>query len=203
MKTERHRFRPESLEPLEQRLVLTHGGPIAPALVGTLSPIPFASGRSGRVVAQVSATYDQFVNDYLQAQGAYLSSAAAQATFTTYTTQRVNLLAQQLTQIFALLPGSFSKIQDSAQRTSTNSAVLFQAFLHRNINGTGTTTDTGSSSLLTTLNSTAVVPPATPAKPTGAAASLYSLAATNAIQAARTATINAARFIARGTFSKH
>jgi hypothetical protein len=202
MKKERHRFRPDGPDPLERRLALTHGGPVAPALIGTLSPNPQASGRSGRVVAQINAAFDQFANDYLQAQGAYLTSAAPQSTFVTFTTQRVNLLAQELTRIFARLPGSFHKIETASMRSATSNVVL-QPFLRRNITGTGNDPDSGSQSLLKTLTSSAVVPPEMPAKPTGAAATLYTLAATNAIQTARTASINAARFIANGTFNKH
>jgi len=195
MKTERHRFRPQSLDPLERRLAPSRGGPIIPALIGTLSPNPKASGRSGRVAAQIGDTFDRFQADYLQAQGAYLSSGAPQVTLTTFTAQRVNLLSQELVRIFARLPGSFSKIENSGQRASAgNAATVFQAVLYRNVSGAANT------SLVQILNSNAVVPPP---GTSGAAATLYTLTATNAIQAARTSLINAARFIANKTFDKH
>jgi hypothetical protein len=162
-----------------------------------------ASGRTGRVVSQINNSFGRFIADYLQAQGAYLSADASQGTLTVFTTQRVNLLGQELNRIFARLPGSSSKIQNRSQRASTNSAVVFQAFFRGGVNGTGTDANTGTQSLLHVLNSDAVVPPESPKKPIGAGATLYTLTATNAIQASREATINAAKFIASGTFNDH
>jgi hypothetical protein len=192
MKRNRRQFRPTAGELLECRLALTYGGPLAPALIGTLSRNPRASGRTGRVVAQINDAFDRFTRDYMQAQGAYLSSGAATSAFTTFTTQRVNLLAQELTRIFARLPGSFARIQNANQRSMTNSSIVFQAFLRRNINGAP------ASSLGKILTSSDVVPPQ---GTTGAGATLYTLTATNAIGAAQTATINAAKFVASGTFA--
>jgi hypothetical protein len=195
MKTDRRRFRPAGPDTLERRVALTHGGPIVPALIGTLSPNTTASGRSGRVVAQINNAYDRFTADYLQAQGAYLASGAPASTFTTFTAQRVNLLAQELTRTFALLPGSFRRIKNASERANAGgSSVLFQAFLFRTITGSP------ASSLRSILTSPAVVPPPLTV---GGNSTLFTLTATNAIQAARTATINAARFIALGTFNNH
>ncbi len=194
---ERHRFRPASWDRLEARVALTHGGPISPALIGTLSPNPRASGTTGRAVAQVNAAFDQFTANYLQAQGAYLSSGAAAdstAAFKAYTSQSVQLLSQELTRTFARLPGSLVYIKDASQRSSHGgSSVVLQAILFSRING-----GTGSGSLLDTLNSSAVVP-ATP--PTGASATLYTLTATNAIQTARVSMINAVRYLVNHTFN--
>jgi hypothetical protein len=191
---DRRRFRPVMGDRLERRLALRHGGPITPALIGTLSPTPRASGPAGRVAAQANQAFDSFTQDYSQAQGAYLSSGTASGAFEAFTTQRVNLLAQQLTRIFARLPGSFAQIKNTHQRSvSGNSTVVFQAFLFKKINGNGG----GNDSLLQTLNSPSVVPPA---GTKGAAATLYTLTATNAIQSARIATINAVKYIANDTF---
>ena len=191
MKTHRHRFKPEGCNTLERRLVLTTGGSITPALLGTLSPTPTASGRPGRVANQINSAFDRFTNDYLQAQGAYLSSAAPAATFTTFTTQRINLLSQELTRIFARVPGSFATIKSSHQRSlANNSSVLLQAILYRNVAGANT-------SLQGTLTSNAVVPPS---GTNGASATLYTLTATNSIQTARISMINATKYIATGTF---
>ena len=103
---ERHRFRPSVSERLEARVALTHGGPIAPALIGTLSFNPRAGGPTARIVAQVNAAFNQFTADYLQAQGAYLSSGtAADATaFKSFTKQEVRLLSQQLTRTLRACP---------------------------------------------------------------------------------------------------
>jgi hypothetical protein len=195
----RHRYRIGGWDRLEARRALTHGGPITPALFGTLSPTPQASGPAGRVVAQSNAAFDSFAQDYAQAQGAYLSagSSGSSAAFKAFTTQRVNLLAQELTRIFYRLPGSFARIQDTHQRSqSGNSAVVFQAFLYNRINGGANT------SLLSILTSDSVLPPA---GTNGSSATLFTLTANNAIQSARIATINGAKYIANNTFknSKH
>lgn len=67
---ERHRYRPVGWDGLEARVALTHGGPIAPGLIGTLSPNPAAAGSAARSIALVNASFNQFTADYLQAQGA-------------------------------------------------------------------------------------------------------------------------------------
>jgi hypothetical protein len=152
--SKRNRFRPSGWDCLETRMALTHGGPISPRLIGTLSPNPGASGPAGRVVAQVNASFNQFTANYQQAQGAYLSSGtAADATaFKAFTTQAVGLLAQELTRSMVRLPGSLVYIKDAHQRSlhGSNTSVVLQAILYSRING-----GAGSGSLLDTLNSAA------------------------------------------------
>jgi len=193
---ERHRFRPAGWDRLEARVALTHGGPISPALIGTLSPNPRAGGAAARIVAQVNASFNQFTANYQQAQGAYLSSGTKDdaTAFKHFTDQAVGLLAQELTRTMARLPGSLVYIKDTHQRSlhGTNSSIVLQAILYSRING-----GSGSGSLLDTLNSTAVVP-STP--PTGASATLYTLTAANAIQSARIAMINSVKFLVTNTF---
>ncbi len=193
---ERRRFRPGGWDCLEARVALAHGGPITPGLIGTLSPNPRASGPSGRAVAQVNAAFNQFTANYLQAQGAYLSSgtAADSTAFKSYTNQSIGLLAQELTRTMSRVPGSLVYIKDGSQRSQHGGAsIVLQAILYSRING-----GAGSGSLLETLNSSAVVP-STP--PSGASATLYSLTATNAIQSARFAMINAIKFLKMNTFN--
>lgn len=187
MMRRRHRYQPHDWSQLESRLVLTHGGPLAPTLIGTLSANPHAGGRLARVIAQVNAAFNQFTEDYTQAEGAYLSSGTTQAAFKSFSAQRTNLLAQELTRIFGQLPGSFARLRKATPSIS----VVFQAFLNNRINGAPAT------SLRTILNSAEVVPPQ---GTSGAGATLYVLSATSAIQSARVATINAARYIANGVF---
>jgi len=192
---ERHRFRPAGWDCLETRVALTHGGPISPGLIGTISPNPRAGGAAARDVAQVNAAFNQFIANYQQAQGAYLSSGtAADATaFKAYTSQGVELLAQELTRTMSRLPGSLVYIKDAHQRSlHGTSSIVLQAILYSRINGPA-----GSGSLLDTLNSTAVVP-STP--PNGASATLYTLTAANAIQSARYAMINSVKFLVMNTF---
>jgi hypothetical protein len=173
-------------------MVLTHGGTFNPALIGTLSPTPRASGPLGLIQAQVNDSFDRFSRDYLEAQGAYLSSGTSAAALKAFTAQRVNLLAQELTRTLSRVPGSFERIANKGQQSKNGSNVVLTGFLNRKINGPQNT------SLLHILNSDAVVP--TPA-PSGAGATLYTLAATNAIQAARYSTINAIRFMSLRTFN--
>jgi hypothetical protein len=192
---ERHQFRPAGWDCLETRLALTHGGPISPALIGTLSANPRAAGPAARDIAQVNASFNQFTANYQQAQGAYLSSGTtADATaFKAFTTESIGLLAQQLTRTMSRIHSSLVYIKDAQQRSlHGGSSIVLQAILYSRING-----GSGSGSLLETLNSTAVVP-ATP--PTGASATLYSLTAANAIQAARVAMINSVKFLVSNTF---
>jgi hypothetical protein len=191
----RSQFRPAAWDNLEARIALTHGGPITPALIGTLSPNPRAAGRAARDIAQINASFDQFTANYQQAQGAYLSSGTtADATaFKEYTTQSVGLLAQQLTRTMSRIHSALVYIKDAQQRTMHGGAsIVLQAILFSRING-----GAGSGSLLETLTSTAVIP-TTP--PTGASATLYTLTAGNAIQGARTAMINAVKFLVSNTF---
>lgn len=194
---DRRRFRPVAIEALEPRVALTHGGPLNPALIGTLSPNVRASGPIGRVAAQVNASFDRFSADYSQAQGAFLSSGATAAVlpaFKSFTQQRVGLLAQELARTLARVPGSNGRIANMNQQAANGSNVVLSGFLNRKINGTGTV---GAGSLLTTLTSVAVIPTA---GTTGSGATLYTLSATNAIQSARASTINAIGFIINGTF---
>jgi hypothetical protein len=192
----RHKFEPVIGDSLESRLVLTHGGTIAPGLIGTLSPNPRASGATGRDVAQVNAAFDLFTANYLQAQGAYLSSgtAADSTAMKAFAGQAVAVLAQSLTRTLSRIPASLVYIKDAHQRTlDGNSSVVLQAILYKRIDG-----GSGSGSLLQTLSSTSVIP-ATP--PTGASASLYTLTATNAIQAARLGMINAVKLLVINKFN--
>ena len=193
---ERHRYRPVGWDGLEARVALTHGGPIAPGLIGTLSPNPAAAGSAARSIALVNASFNQFTADYLQAQGAYLSSgtAADSTAFKAFTTQEVQLLAQQLTRTLSRVPGSLVYIKDTHQRSlDGNSSVVLQAILYKHING-----GTGSGSLLETLTSSSVLPSS---PPTGASATLYTLTATNAIQASQVGMINAVKLLVSHRFN--
>jgi hypothetical protein len=186
--TNHHCFRLSGWDRLEYRLALTHGGPVTPALIGTLSPTP-AAGTIARFQAQVNQSFDQFTTDYFQAQGAYLSSGAPSAYFTASTTERVYLLAQELHRILSRVPGSLDTIDDAQERSVTNHTVDLWPFLRKVITGPA---PPNSSSLLQNLDSV-IPPPGTH----GAAATLYTLSAANAIQAARHATINVINYIVR------
>jgi hypothetical protein len=193
----RHRFRPAFLQDLEPRVVLSGGAQISPAPVGKLT-INARSTITHQVVDQINVAFDSFTTDYLQAQGAYLhDSTAPHATtaFANYVNQRVELLAAQLTRIFAHVPGSLNRLQTS----TPGGPVVLQSFLRTRINGLGRT------SLLVSLNGRRGVGSSAlpPAGTTGTTATLYTDQAISAIETARTASINSAAFLFSHSFQKH
>jgi hypothetical protein len=165
-------------------------------------------------VDKVNRAFDQFTTDYLQAQQVYLASASlglanADSTFKDYTTQRVNLLTQELVQALVRLPGATTRLRPS-QRVTPSMSTTLQSFLYRKINGNGIPTPAAPSvagqydnvSLLTALNG--AVPTTSATSPlTPPAATLFTLRASSAIQTARINTINAAYLMTSGTFQKH
>ena len=187
---------------LEDRVVMSQGALTVSGLV--LNPAQ-RSPRALRHLSprnRVNQAFDQFTTDYLQAQQVYLASSGLQnadVTFKAYTTQRVNLLTQQLVQALVLLPGSLEKLRPQQRLTSSQSTVL-QAFLFRTINGTGTNAP---DSLLTALNN--AVPPAPTSGTTtpAPAVTLFTLEASNAIETARTNTINASYLLSTNRFQPY
>lgn len=192
---QRHRFRPTILEMLENRMVLSHGVSFAPVAVNHLN----LSGRRGVTLSQVSIDetnqfFDSFTRDYLQVQGAYFATDAtmaptARGTFREYVVQRVNLLAEQLTRTFALLPGSLNRLPPSSGSTT-----VLASFLQTRINGA--TSTSLRTSLIGGPRSGAI--PITPIS--GPAATLFTYQAISAIETARTATMNSASFLIHHTF---
>ncbi len=98
----RSRFIPGQPVPLEGRIVLSR---MAPALIAVAHNAQAISGGAHQSLAdQVNQAFDLFQNDYIQSRSTYLTSiqnvpnpsSATMAAFSLYTTQRVNLLAQQL-----------------------------------------------------------------------------------------------------------
>jgi len=194
---ERHRFRPQASNVLESRVVLNRGALIAPVAAGQLT-ITGRNEATSEVVAQVNQTFDSFETDYLQAQGAYLANSSAQyaqTAFTNYVSQRVELLAAQLTRIFAHVPGSLNPLQTS----TPGGTIVLQSFLRTRINGLGR------SSLLMALEgrrglgSGALPPPGT----TGTTATLYTDQAISAIETARTASLNSVGFLYSRSFQNN
>ena len=223
MRTKAHRgFLPSRLDglELEVRVVLSQGTLTAPALV--LNPARHSARALRHLSPQdnVNQAFDRFTTDYLQAQQVFLASTglpasgvnSAESAFKDFTTLRVNLLSQELVQALGRLPGATTKLRPNQRLTQSMSTTL-QSFLYRKIDGKiqpSARSDTSNSdpsygniSLLTTLN--AAVPPA----PTDgsaispAAATLFTLKASNAIESARINTINAAYLMSSGTFWHH
>ena len=103
--------------------------------------------------------------------------------------QRVYLLSQELTQSLSRVPGNVNRGKGEA-------ATPLQTFLARRI----TNPTAASGSLLGTLLGPNSVPPIGSSDPI---VSLYTLSASNAIEAARVATANATKFTALGAFRGH
>jgi hypothetical protein len=192
---ERHRFRPAMIEGLETRVVLNRSSLIAPVAVGKLTITP-RNTTNQAVVDQVNAAFDSFTTDYLQAQGAYLSNStpSAHTAFTHYVAQRVQLLAAQLTRIFAHVPGSLAR----SPASTPGGPVVVQTFESTYINGSART------SLLESLEGRrtgagAIPPPGT----TGTTATLYTDQAISAIATTRTISLNSVGFLVSHRFQKH
>lgn len=206
----RRDFLPSRLDgiKLEERLVLSRAGLAAPALI--LNPVRQSAYALRHLSPQqrVNQAFDHFTTDYLQAQQIFFQSTGlsnAQTTFENYLNQRVSLLTQALIHAMARLPGASSKLRPNQRITQSMSTTL-QSFLYRKIDGDvapGGTTGYGNVSLLTALKTDlpTVEAGGTTISPTAAA--LYSLKASNAIEAARLNTINAAYLMSGGPYLRH
>ncbi len=108
--------------------------------------------------------------------------------------QRVKLLAAQLTQVFAHVPGTLN----NAPKSSPGGPVVLQNFLRTYINGPAPTT------LLVALEGhragAGAIPPA---GSSGTTATLYTDQATTAIATARTISLNSVGFLVSHSFQKH
>jgi hypothetical protein len=185
---DRHRFRPAVGEPLEGRRLLSAKGLVTPVVVKPL-PItrPTETSQALQATTAVNQDFDAFTQDYLQAQATYLASPGVPpGTFSTYITQRVELLSQDLVKAFTPLPGSLNRLPGSF---GIGGSIVLQAFLRRVIVGPQPGT------LLSELRGNIPVTGLT-----GPAATLVTLNATTAIATARTATLNSVNFLLRHTF---
>jgi hypothetical protein len=189
----RRPFRPGTPDGLEERLALSRAGLVAPIAVNKLN----LSGRStadlqAQAVDQINQSFNSFTTDYLQAQGAYFSTAAnsgSEPYFRGFIAQRIELLAQQLTRIFVQIPGGTTRLPVG----NPGGSIVLQAYLRSHITGTGAGT------LHTALLGSAAPIP-NPGVLSGGAATLYTDQALFAIETARTATLNAVGFLLRHTF---
>ena len=187
---------------------MSQGALATPSLI--LNPVSQSPRALRHLTPQqrVNQAFDQFTTDYLQAQQVYLAStglANADTTFKDYTTQRVGLLTRGTDPGPGCLPEATAKLRPSQRLTPSMSTTL-QSFLFRKINGTTATTATNSYdnvSLLTALNNAVPPAPAAGATLSPAAATLFTLQASNAIETARINTENAAYLMSSGTYQTH
>ena len=101
----RRSFQPSEPLRLEDRVVLSPGPLSTPVTVSGLYPYTHTiSNKLQTTIALVNQAFDSFQNDYGQARGTYDASILNQTNptsvttnaFMLYTTQRVNVLAQQI-----------------------------------------------------------------------------------------------------------
>jgi hypothetical protein len=177
-----HKYRPVLGNALERRLALNARAPMVPALVGILHHQGLPARGSHGATAQINQAFDSFTKDYLQTEQTYLQTNGTTDVFKTFTAQRVNTLAQDLTRILVHVPGSTSRAHGKPP--------ALQTFLENRITSAQT-----NGSLLQALD--AAIPPS---GTTGTTLDLYHATQLNAINAARTATTNTVVILAVGAF---
>jgi hypothetical protein len=199
----RHRFLPTNVDRsvLEDRLVLNARTASPVLLQGLHAPVRvFRPGAKAPVSSLVDLAYQSFLQDYQAVRGTFYASLqdrtatdADRTAFTNYTRQRVNLLAQQVTNSLLLYNQSTSR--GSRQDDPLPLIVL-------RINGatdrrgvTPRQQTTPASSLVQSLTDST---PALNASPTTIA--LSTVSQDNAIEASRVATLNGVTIVRNGDF---
>jgi hypothetical protein len=201
MKSRNSAFSP-SIHGLEPRVLLSRAAGSRAALISASR----AAGESPRHLqarTKVNLAFDSFKADYMKAFDVYLQALAtpgtnvqtAQAAFSSFITERGNLLSQQLVPTMARVPGSLARLLPSQRSAFGNSiSTPLQAFLLRRI--TGGANGGFSSALVPTLKT--LIPNGGTTAPE---AELLRLTAANSIEAARRNTFNAAGLANAGTFT--
>jgi hypothetical protein len=114
------------------RRLTVQGRRVPSSLIGSATRgIQIRDSSTTRITDAIDRSFDAFTADYLQAQSAYLASVTTEtrSTFLSVTQQRVNLLAQELTQTLARVPGTL-------KRANSSPTVPLNAFLNRRITST-------------------------------------------------------------------
>ena len=190
----KHGFVPSAFDRLESRVVLSRTTQGLSVVVSGLSPRLKAITREQQAFsAEINQAFSSFQSDYDQARATYFASIQNQASpstattnaFTLYTTQRVSLLAEQLTNIFIQSPQGTAKAQGQPY--------ALKQLVSTKIIGPQGQTPKGSlaKSLLQTIPQ-----PGTSA-PTS---TLYTLSQDNAIQTAQDAILNGLSMLKIGAF---
>jgi hypothetical protein len=188
----RHRFLPGGVEELERRRVMSALGLVQPVTVRAVPIAHTETGTALRASTEVNQAFDAFTQDYLQAQATYLAFPTnSQDTFRNYITQRTALLSQQLVAIFTPLPSSLNRLPGGT--FGGGGSIVIQSFLRRVIGGPNRNGSTPTLWENLSKNIPAV-------GLAGPQASLATLNATTAIEAARAATLNSVNFLTRHTF---
>lgn len=198
---QKRQFRPTGLDRLESRVVLSRFSAVGPAAVAPLNVSGRVRSLNVAAVDQINQAYDRFTQDFLQAQGAYFAAGqtgvttdpqTAQRYFRSFIVQRVDLLAQELTNVFVQLPGG-------VQRGGPNGSTVVQSYLRQRINGPGRTTLAMQLAGRGARDAAGLIPPP---DTTGPAATLYTSSVLATIDASRAATLNASGYLLKSTFAK-
>lgn len=193
-------FRPSDPLPLEDRTLLSHGPLSTPVTAGGLYPYTRTiSYKLQTTIALVNQAFDSFQNDYGQARGTYDASILNQSNpssvttnaFMLYTTQRVNVLAQQI--ISAALASPQGVVRTNGM-PNTLSVLIKKQIITQNELANPTAAFRSGTLEASLINS---IPPAGASAPS---ASLYALTQNNAIEAARVAVINGVSIMRIGSF---
>lgn len=203
MRKSRRAFIPSRLAGLEDRLVLSHFHPRGLSVVasGLYPRLQVINHRQQPIIAEINQSFDTFKGDFDQARATYFASvlnqdpmspATSDATkaFRLYTTQRVSLLAQDLTSSFLQ---SYRGTARAPGQQNTVALVISSKIINPRVNDPTTGAPAGmlNSALLTSI------PSAGASAPT---ATLYTMSQDNAIEAARVAVINAVNIIKNNDF---
>lgn len=200
---QKHRFRPIVSDRLEVRVVPATLYGVGPAAVAPLDLSGRVRGLNVAAVDQISQAFDRFTQDFLQTQGAYFASSPTSTTtpgtdpntarlyFRSFVVQRVELLAQELTNLFVQLPGGI-------RRGGPNGSTVVQSFLRQRITGPGQ----DSLSLQLAGRGPRNTPIPLISEVSGAGATLYTTSALTTINTARAATLNASGYLLKSTFAK-
>jgi hypothetical protein len=191
----RSKFGSMTLESLESRVVLSHGGGHAASVVvsGLKPQAQVLNGKQQTIVAEVNQAFNSFTSDYDQARATYFASiegvanptSATTAAFKLYTKQRVSLLAQQIISSFLQSPNGTAR--------SKGEPPVLKTLLNTKIINPTAADPTGSLSNSLMAN----IPPPGISAP---AASLYSLSQDVAIETARDEVINGTNIVNTGAF---
>ena len=199
---QRRQFRPTELDRLESRVVLSQFSAIGPAAVAPLNVSGRVRSLNVAVVDQINQAYDRFTQDFLQAQGAYFAAdrtggtsdpQTAQRYFQSFIVQRIELLSQELTNVFVQLPGGVN-------RGGPNGSTIVQSYLRRRITGPARTTLVMQLAGRGPRDAANLIPAPTTM---GSPATLYTSSVLATIDASRAATLNASGYLLKSTFAKH
>ncbi len=189
----RNEFRPVAGDYLEDRVVPSQFRGFSVVVSGLHPKQNVLNRHQMAVAAEINQAFASFQNDYDQARATYFASIANQSSpgpfatdaFKLYTTQRVSLLAQQLT-------SSFLQYKSGTARPQGHPPTLAVLINHRiiGVDG-GPTPGSLENSLMLTI------PPAGTSAPTS---TLYSLSQDNAIATAQVSILNGAGILRNGDF---